>query len=89
MILNVPLVVGILMATMIVEVMSNTVVDKEDMAMECQSIAGCGPCLSHAGCVYCRDEDYSGQERCGTRLVGSILISTVFSHSNFSGNISI
>ena len=58
-------------------------------AVECQSIVGCGPCLSHAGCVFCRDEDYSGQERCGTRLVGTILMSSVFSHSNFSGNISL
>ena len=89
MILNVPFVVGVLMANMMVKVISKTVLDKEDMVMVCQSIVGCGPCLIHAGCVYCRDEDYSGQERCGTRLVGTILISSVFSHSNFSGNISI
>ena len=88
-ILNVPLVIGVLMANMMVEVISNTVLDKEDTAVECQSIVGCGPCFSHAGCVFCRDEDYSGQERCGTRLVGTILVSSVFSSSNFSGNISL
>ena len=89
MILNVPFVVGVLMANMMVTVISNTVLDKADMSVECQSIVWCGPCLSHAGCVFCRDEDYSGQERCGTRLVGTILMSSVFSHSNFSGNISL
>ena len=92
MVFSVSLVVGVLMANMMVEVISNTVLDKEDkedMAMECQRIVGCGPCLSHAGCFFCRDEDYSGQKRCGTRLVGTILMSSVFSSSNFSGNISI
>ena len=74
MIFSVSLVVGVLM----VEVISNTVLDKADMSVECQSIVWCGPCLSHAGCVFCRDEDYSGQDRCGTRLVGTILISAYF-----------
>jgi hypothetical protein len=89
MIFSVPPVIVVLMANMMVEVISKTVVDMEDMTMECQSIVGCGPCLSHAGCVYCRDEDFSGQERCGMRLVATILMSTVCSPSTFSGNISI
>ena len=89
MVFSVSLVVGVLMANMMVTVISNTVLDKDDMAVECQSIVGCGSCLSHAGCVFCRDEDYSGQERCGTRLVGTILVSSVFSSSKFSGNISL
>ena len=85
MILTVPFVIGVLMANMMVTVISNTVLDKDDMAVECQSIVGCGPCLSHAGCVFCRDEDYSGQERCGNRLVGTFLISAYFHLLTFQG----
>ena len=45
-----------------------TVISNEKEA-ECQTYQGCGACISHAGCAYCRDRDYAAQYRCGTRYV--------------------
>ena len=36
-------------------------------APSCHLFRECGACLSHPQCVYCTDEYYTGQYRCGTR----------------------
>ena len=35
----------------------------EEGEVGCSSLVNCGQCISHPGCVYCRDPDYLLQER--------------------------
>ena len=59
----------ILMENVVLTVMISK--DTKLINAECQTYLGCGPCISHAGCVYCIDRDYTSHLRCGTRLVNS------------------
>ena len=35
----------------------------EEEVVGCSSLANCGQCISHPGCVYCRDPEFLLQER--------------------------
>ena len=45
----------------------------EEGEVGCSSLVNCGQCISHPGCVYCRDPDFLLQERSPDLLFLSII----------------
>ena len=59
----------IMLKRVMVTVISSKEKAEENSLVECHTLVGCGPCVSHAGCVFCRDQNFTEEARCGTRLV--------------------
>ena len=45
------------------EVIEEECEELEEEEVGCSSLVNCGQCISHPGCVYCRDPEYSLHER--------------------------
>ena len=52
----------------------------EEGEVGCSSLVNCGQCISHPGCVYCRDPDFLLQERSPDLVFLSIISFLISMH---------